>query len=211
MAPGALASIFGTNLASAAGSAANVPLPATLGGVSVAVNGRPAPLIYISPGQINFQVPYETSPGPASVTVTTSGRASLSFAFNVLAAAPGVFQSDTSRAIAQNQDGSLNGSTHAAAPGSTLVVYLTGQGPLDNAVASGASAPSQPLSRATQPFSATIGGQNAPIQFLGLTPGYVGLAQANISVPAMSKGDYPLVIRVGGVTAKPANVSVGGN
>ena len=207
--PGSLASIFGANLALATASAASLPLPMLLGGVSVAVNGRPAPLIYVSPGQINFQMPYETPPGSASIVTTTSGIASPSFSFTVLPSAPGLFLSGASHAIAQNQDGTLNDSSHAAAPATILVVYLTGQGPLDNAVVTGAAAPSQPLSRATQPFSAMIGGQNAPIQFLGLTPGYVGLAQANIAVPTLSPGDYPLVITIAGVAGKAANVSVG--
>jgi len=162
----------------------------------------------VSPGQINFQMPYETSPGPASVVITTSGSPSPGFSFTVSPSAPGVFLSG-SHAIAQNQDGTLNDAGHPIAPAGTLVVYLTGQGPLDNAVATGAAAPSQPLSRATQPYSATIGGQIAPIQFLGLTPGYVGLAQANITVPNLSRGDYPLVITVGGVAGKAADVSVG--
>jgi len=161
--PGSLASIFGANLASSTDSAARVPLQPSLGGVSVIVNGRPAPLIFVSPGQINFQVPYETPAGQASVVVTTPGTPSSGFSFTVSPSAPGVFLSG-SHAIAQNQDGTLNDSSHAASPGATLVVYLTGQGPLDNPVASGAAAPLQPLCRTTQPFSATIGGQNAPFQ-----------------------------------------------
>src|SRR5205814_812933 len=145
--PGSLASVFGTNLAAATASGYIVPLSTTLGGTSVTVNGRPAPLIYVSPSQINFQLPYEIAPGPATVAVTTAAP-NPSFSFTVSLSAPGVFLSDASHAIAQNQDGSLNNSGRGAAPGSILVVYLTGQGALDNAVATGAAAPSQPLSRA---------------------------------------------------------------
>ena len=61
LAPGSLGAIFGLNLAAQAVTAPSLPLPTTLGGVRVLVNGSPAPIHYVSPGQITFQVPYETS------------------------------------------------------------------------------------------------------------------------------------------------------
>ena len=90
------------------------------------------------------------------------------------------------------------------------MVYLTGQGPLDNSVPDGAAAPDAPLSNATGNPSATIGGVNAPVQFLGLTSGYAGLAQANIQVPNLATGDYPLVLTVGGYVSSSAVISVSG-
>ena len=93
--------------------------------------------------------------------------------------------------------------------GSYIVAYVTGIGPLDNPVADGAAAPDSPLSEATSPYLATIGGQNAPVFFLGLTPGSVGLAQANITVPYLSSGDYPLVITINGVASNGPLVTVG--
>ncbi len=52
-----------------------MPLPSTLAGVSVTVNGLKAPLVYVSPVQINAQLPYEIEPGTAIVAVTVNGAA----------------------------------------------------------------------------------------------------------------------------------------
>ena len=210
-APGSIFTLGGSGLAGVgvtAGASA-VPLPLSLAGVSATVNGRPAPLLYVSPTQINLQLPYEAIPGSGTVTVTNGGAITPAFPITVAAAAPGVFVYDTNRAVAQNPDGTLNGPGHPVAGGSYLVVYLTGQGALDQAVATGAAAPSSPLSRATQPFSATINGQSTAVLFLGLAPGFVGVAQANVVVPKLAKGDYPLSLVVGGAASAPVMVSVG--
>lgn len=210
--PGSLATVFGTNLAAASASASAVPLPTTLGDVTVAVNGQAVPLLYVSALQINFQLPYQTPLGHASVVVNNGSVSSARFLFNVTAAAPGIFSSPTGapHAAAVNPGVAANDPGHPAAPGSVITVYLTGQGPLDNPVPTGAAAPLTPVSKATLPFSATIAGQDAFVQFLGLTPDYVGLAQANVVVPSgLTNGDYPLVITVGSVASKAATISVG--
>jgi uncharacterized protein (TIGR03437 family) len=89
-----------------------------------------------------------------------------------------------------------------------IVVYLTGIGSLTTTPLDGAGAPVSPLARATLSATATIGGADAPIQFLGLTPYFVGLAQANLQVPQLAAGDYPVVITVNGVASAPAMLSV---
>lgn len=89
-----------------------------------------------------------------------------------------------------------------------IVVYLTGIGSLTNTPLDGAGAPLAPLAQATLSATATIGGANAPIQFLGLTPNFAGLAQANLQVPQLAAGDYPVVITVNGVASAPAMLSV---
>jgi uncharacterized protein (TIGR03437 family) len=205
--PGALASIFGSNFTGAGQDAiASLPLPPNLGGVSVLVNNVAAPVLYSSSGQINFQVPWETKPGPATVVVNTGGIKGNQVSITVEAAAPGLFVSG-SHAIVQNSDFTLNSSSNPAKAGGTIIAYLTGAGAVSPQPADGAAAGSS--SKVTTAVSATIGGQSADVSFAGLAPGFVGLWQFNIVVPAVtSKGDVPLAITVGGQASNTANVSV---
>jgi uncharacterized protein (TIGR03437 family) len=202
VAPGSLATVFGTGYAKQI-YASTIPLPGVLSGVSVIVNGRPAPLVFLNDTQVNFEMPLETPPGPAKVIVQTNGVPSASFTFQVQAVAPGLF------VALNNADGSANGAAHPASADDFLVVYLTGQGPVDHPVVDGVPTPNPPpLFNATKPFSATIGGSNATVTFLGLSPGFVGLAQADVQVPKLAPGTYPLVITVDGVASNSISISV---
>ncbi len=201
LSPGSLVSIFGSNLSSGSGGASSVPLPTSVVATSVLVNGRSAPLFYISPTQINFQMPYETAIGAASVVVQTSGTASNPSSITVNATSPGLLVYGNNRLVAVNQDGSINAAGSGEAAGRTVVIYGVGLGALDNAVASGAAASAAPLSRPRAASSLTIGGRAATIGFLGLTPGSVGLLQINATVPALTPGTYPVILTVGGVTS----------
>jgi uncharacterized protein (TIGR03437 family) len=211
VAPGSLATLFGTGLASATASASGFPLPTSLSGTSVSFGGALVPLLYVSAGQINFQVPSSAKAGEVNVIVNGPGGASAAYAVTVTAEAPAIYQYGTNRAVAQNSDGSLNSSSNPAAAGSVITVYLTGQGALNNAVTDGTATPLSPLSTASATATATIGPLNAPVQFLGLTPDFAGLAQANIQAPALAPGDYPLVLTVGGYVSASAIVSVSGS
>jgi uncharacterized protein (TIGR03437 family) len=174
----------------------------------VLVNGRPAPLYYAGPNQLNAQVPYETATGLVPVVVS-NGETYTSPAFmTVNAAAPAIFQKTPGWALAQHDNGTLNGPGNPAAAGSVVVVYLTGQGLLDHPIATGAAASFEILSRPVLPASATLGGQPAEILFLGMTPGLVGLSQANLRIPSLADGEYPLVITVGATSSKPALIAV---
>lgn len=189
LAPGALISIFGVNFASGLTQASEVPLPTQMGGVSATVNGTRMPLVFVSPNQINAQLPYDLREGAARVRVATEQGASADETIVVGAAAPGIFMlPGGNRAVAINQDFSLNTAENAEARGRVLTVYMTGIGPLDGELAAGQAAPSTVLYRAALESSATIGGKDAPLLFLGLTPGFVGLAQANVQIP----GDAPV-------------------
>jgi uncharacterized protein (TIGR03437 family) len=209
--PGALATVFGSNFTgSGLDAIASLPLPASLGGVSVKVNGVAAHLLYSSSNQINFQIPWETKPGSAPVIVTVNGLASKQVNVTVQAAAPGLFVSG-SHAIVQNYpDYSLNSSSNPVKASGTIIAYLTGAGAVSNQPADGAAAGSgSSLSTVTSPVSATIGGQNASVSSAALAPGFVGLWQANIVVPsALTQGDFPLIVSVGGQASNSANVSV---
>lgn len=213
--PGSLATIFGSGLASSTLNASSIPLPRTLAGANVFVSqaqvSSEAPLVYASPTQINFQVPSRLVAGTAQVYVTVGGGQSLIFSFTVVSASPGFFQNSSNHAAAQNANHSANSSSNPATVGSVVSVYLTGQGPLDHPVTDGTAAVSSPLAHATGTVSATIGGVAATVQFLGLAPGFVGLAQANIQVPTLASGDYPMVLTVGGFVSASAVLSVSGS
>ncbi len=142
-------------------NAKGFPLPTTLGGASVYISqsqvSTQAPLVYASPSQINFQVPTRLAAGTAAVYVTVGGGQSLIFNFTVVTASPGIFQNSSNQAAAQNANNSANSSSNPADVGSVVVVYLTGQGPVDHPVADGTPAVSSPLAHATATVSATIG------------------------------------------------------
>ena len=212
LAPASLGTIFGAGLAPSVASPDRLPFPTSLNGVSVNINGRPAPLTYVSPSQINFQLPSSTSVGTASAIVVNGSQTSGAVSFSVSTAAPGIFQYGAGRGVIQNQDYSLNSRENLAAGRSIIIVYLTGIGLTNPLVPDGSASPGGPLAQPPLEYKATIGGENARILFLGLTPGNVGLAQANIEVPSLAiSADYPLVMEVGGRRSRPVNVGVEGD
>jgi uncharacterized protein (TIGR03437 family) len=192
LAPGSVVSILGSSFA----------------GGTLTVNGNPVPALSTAAGRIDWQLPYETSIGSATVAVANACGTTAPATFQVAAAAPYIRQTAAGDAVALNQDGTVNSASNPAKGGSAIIVTLTGIGPLDNPVASGAPAPVSPLSSAKLPASATVGGSAATILFLGLTPGTVGWAQANLVVPALNPGAYPVGITVGGSLSNAAPVYV---
>ena len=185
VAPGSLISVFGVNLASVPATASGAPWPLKLGDTSLQVNGTSVPVYFASSGQINAQLPYEIAPGPQTITVANSLGAGDAISFDVAPAACGIFQyAGGTRGIVLNQDGSLNSPSNPEVRGSVVVAFVTGIGMVNPSVPTGQAAPGSPLSFAAQTFTAAIGGSPAAIQFIGLTPGFIGLAQANITIPA---------------------------
>jgi uncharacterized protein (TIGR03437 family) len=204
VAPGSLFSIFGSNLTVSTATAATAPWAGQLADVSVKVNGVSIPLNFVSPHQINAQLPFETSAGDATLSVTNSAGASDQVHFKVASAAVGIFN------VAFNQDGTLNSVSNPESRGRVVVLYLTGQGPVNPPVPTSQAAPGDVLSVATLPKSASIGGVDAEIQFLGLAPGFIGLAQANVAIPAGAPtGEaVPLIVNVGGQPSNSVGISV---
>jgi uncharacterized protein (TIGR03437 family) len=212
LSPGMLASVFGTNLSAVTTSTslgfASNALPTNVNGVGVSVNGVAAPLLYLSPGQINFQVPWSTpSSGTAAISVSINGGPSNTVQIPLATAAPGLFTYPNGAAITQNSDFTLHDAAHPAAAGGTIVAYLTGSGPISPAQVDGV--PNSQLSFMTLANSAKIGTANAVVSFAGLSPGFVGLAQMNIVVPAgLAAGAYPLTVTIDGQTSNAGNVFV---
>ena len=206
--PGALATVFGGNFA-LTNAGAQSPLPTSVESVSVSVNGQLAPVLYVTPTQVNFQVPWETALGPATVTVAVNGGTSNAVTVNVLGAAPGLFSTSSGQAIVQNSDYTLNSPTNPAKVGSTIVAYLSGSGTVSPAVADGAIAPIGTLVYLNSGSSATIGSSTAQVAFAGLAPGFVGLVQVNIVVPSgLQTGSYSLSVTIGSETSNSATISV---
>jgi len=146
---------------------------------------------------------------PVSLTVTSGGVASNSITIVVPTAAPGLFTVNGTQAIVQNQNGSINSSTAPARPGDVLVAYLTGGGAVNSGSwTTGAASPAEPAS-VTAAYTLTVGNQTAQVEYLGLTPGFVGLYQADFTVPILSPGEYPIVVTVDGNASNAAMVEVG--
>ncbi|MBV8819007.1 MAG: hypothetical protein JO022_11670, partial [Acidobacteriaceae bacterium] len=191
VAPGSIFSIFGGGLAQSTAAANSFPLPASLGGTEVTVNGTAAPLFYASPAQINAQMPIGIAAGTATINVKAGGSTVASTTITVQNTAPGIFVVGQNHAAALNQDGSVNSTAQPAAAGSVVVVYATGLGPVTNPVDTGSAASVSVLSKVQARVTATVGGQDADVQFAGLAPGFAGLYQVNVVVPQLSPGDYP--------------------
>jgi uncharacterized protein (TIGR03437 family) len=209
--PGSIISIFGANLAPSTTSAGDPPLPTNLGGVFVEVNGTRVPLYFVTPGQINAQLPYDVVAGAATAVVVTANGRSVPASFTVAPAAPGIFvYPGAERAIALNQDNGINSPENPESRGRVIVCYVTGWGAVDPAVPAGQSAPLDTLSYATASVSASIGGVPAQVLFAGLAPGYVGAGQINVLVPneAAAGAAIAIVIGVGGQMSKPATISI---
>ena len=193
-------------------------LPTTMNGVTVYINGRPAPLFATTTRQINFQIPYETELGAASVVIEVNGETTPLFTILIEATGPAIFIlpevfAGPNRAIVQNlPDFSLNLPSNPVLAGNFVVVYLIGIGDVTNPVPTGEDAPlAGPISHAVSSFSATVGGVDATVAFLGLTPGSVALAQANILVPdGLPTGDHLVEITVDGVASNALLISVTG-
>ena len=181
---GGLATIFGASLAGGAtATAASLPLPVRLGGVSVTIDGQPATLVYVSDRQINLVVP-QTAVTAASANVTVSwGAESVSFNAPLKAADPGVFIIDGNRTAAALIAGTgLSTLVRPAVAGEVLEVYCTGLGSERPAV--------------------TIGGRDAEVLFSGATPAFPGLQQVNVRVPAgLTAGSQTLTLRSSGAAA----------
>jgi uncharacterized protein (TIGR03437 family) len=209
--PGALASIFGTGFGAStflADDGFNWPT-STTNSVSVKVNGVAAPLYYVSPGQINFQVPWGTpTTGTVNVAVLVNGGTSNTASVAVGTAAPGLFNSSGAAIVQNTPDYSLNGTSNPAPAGSTIVAYLTGTGPVSPTAKDGVPTGSNGLTNATSLVTAKIGDANATVSFTGLTPGFIGLAQMNIVVPTLAPGVYPLVVTIDGQSSNSATIAV---
>lgn len=215
VAPGSIASAFGSFLLISPAGAASMPLPTNLSGLSMQFGGgTKVPLIYAANGQVNFQVPWEvTGLSQASLTATMNGQTSTQ-SVSLAALAPGIFSTNAQgfgQGAILDPAYKLVDASNPATPGSTVVlIYCTGLGAVSNQPASGAASPSNPPATTTTTPTVMIGGAPAQVFFSGLAPGFVGEYQVNALVPPNSaSGDaVPVVISIGGKTSNTVTMAV---
>jgi uncharacterized protein (TIGR03437 family) len=192
---GGLASIFGSNM----GNGANT---------TVYVNGFPAPVFFASPGQFNVQIPWEVT-GMGTFSMIVNGTPSNALSAGVITYSPDVFVVSAAQAAITHADGSLVSAASPAAANETVVVYATGLGPVSGPMVTGQPASSTSLQRTTpQQATAAIGGVPATVSFSGLTPGFTGLYQVNVQVPANAAPNSLITIYVGGQSGPAVPLSV---
>jgi len=201
-APGMLLSVYGTALGNFVQSAATIPLPRYLAGFEAWVNGVTAPLYYVSPNQVNIQIPYETQPGTNTLTVGNP-YVNVNYDIKIVPAAPGIFTTD----------GFTAAPFSSAAAGQTTTLFITGDGQLSPSLADGTSSPSgtpaAQLPKPNLPVTLAVAGQPATIQFIGVPVGLVGVTQINYEVPANTPaGTQPVIVTVGGAASQAAELMV---
>jgi uncharacterized protein (TIGR03437 family) len=220
LAPGSYITIYGTNLADATQVFSTDYLPVSLSDVSVSFDGGglslPGHLHFVSPGQINVQVPWEFEGQPSvDVKVDVTGNVWFFLQSSVVTvplapALPAFLMNSGTVADAVDPVNCpppyIIGSGCPAVRGQPIQLYANGLGPVSNQPASGQPASLTAYAQTTGAVTVTIGGQPAPVAFAGLAPGYVGLYQVNVTVPAnIPTGNQPISISVGGKTS-PASV-----
>jgi uncharacterized protein (TIGR03437 family) len=197
--PGSYITIFGSDLADTTAAASTTFLPLSLASVAVNFDGGgitlPGHLHFVSPGQINVQIPWEFE-GQSSVRMKVMYAGyifSPVFTVKLAPASPGSF------GILDQNFGVVSAS-NAAKRGEVIQIFANGLGPASGHSASGEPATS--VAACNSNPAVTIGGVNAPVQFCGLVPPFVGLYQLNVTVPpGVSAGTQPLVISSSGNSA----------
>jgi len=196
--PGEFIALFGTGLAKST-LVATTPYPTSgVNGVTVTVNGKPAPIYFVSSGQINCLVPYATSGATATIAVQ-NGTNSNTVTVPLAATSPGVYAYPALNGIGPGAIIHLNGvvvnDANPATSGETVSVYLTGLGAVNNPPADGTAVKNANSTTVAQ-VTAYVGGQQATVLYSGLAPNYPGLYQLNITLPSplFAQGPLPLAI-----------------
>ena len=202
-APGTLLQIGGTYLAAQAATSNANPLPKTLGGTSVLIGGLSAPVVSVSPGQVNVQAPFELIPGqPYQVIVSANGSLTTPETVQFAPTAPGLalVTAGLVKAIHQKGGAAIT-QISPARPGEAISVFLTGLGLTDTKVESGAGGPDNPPANVVLPASVTLDSVVVTPSFAGLAPGQPGVYQIDFTVPDnANSGQLPLQVTQGGVS-----------
>jgi uncharacterized protein (TIGR03437 family) len=189
VAPGAYVSVYGSNLASAT-TVEGQPYPTQIGDVQVLVNGVAQPLVFASPGQINF-VYASVAPRLTQLTVkNANGQNTVNV--RVAPAVPSIFLLDSASTAAAVDIATLAiaSPTTPFHAGDVMSLYATGLGSTTRTAG---------LDYAQVVPTVTVGGLNCPVSYAGRAPSFAGLDQINCTIPAVSAGtQVPVVITSAG-------------
>ncbi len=217
VAPGGLASAFGTFTGATQGAATQVPLPTAINGVELRVNNVAAPLLFVSATQINFQVPSNTPITVTSLTqevtveVRVGGTVVGTGKIAVAPASPAIFVADLANPL---QPGAILDQTsqfRAVKRGDIIQIFGNGPGTaLSTPVLDGTAAGSSPLVTTTMAPRVFIFQQEATVEFSGLSPEFVGLWQINARVPNANfvSGQVPVQILYDGLVSNTVTITV---
>lgn len=187
-APGGLITVYGSYLSPTNLATAQIPVPTALANSCITVNGQPIPLIFVSPSQVNAQMPFQAV-GAETLVVHTPAGTSNNFNITVQPNSPAVFLSGVAGpqtnlpTIVRLSDGLLTTDSNPIHRGDELVIYLTGLGQTNPPGTTGYPAPGNPLANALTATSVTLAGKDLTVEYAGLAPGEVGVYQINVSVP----------------------------
>jgi uncharacterized protein (TIGR03437 family) len=169
LAPRSLATLYGSGLATTSEAAVTLPLPTVLAGTSVEVDNSLAPLLFVSPSQINLQIPEDAAGAELRIRVVSGGATSETVWARLAPTSPALFSGDGSglgAAIAVHADGRLVTPADPAHLGEIIILFGNGLGVEEQ----------RPLIR--------IGGIPAEVLYAGAAPGFAGLDQINLRIPA---------------------------
>lgn len=188
VAPGGLMSLLGHQLSPTNQATSQIPLPTALANSCLTVNGQPVPLIFVSPTQINAQMPTQAV-GNVTLIVHTPAGVSDNFNLTVLPNAPAVFHTGQAGpminvpTVVRFANGLIVTDSNPVHRGDELVIYLTGMGQTNPSVPNGLPAPVSPLALTVAATTVQLGGTDLPLVYAGLAPGEVGVYQINAIVP----------------------------
>jgi minor extracellular serine protease Vpr len=214
IAPGSYVSIYGTNLSDYTDQETTAILPLSLDGVTASFDvpsagiSAPGRLVYVSPGQVNVQVPWELQGLPAGTKAkvkVTLYQYEYGNVFDVAVAdvSPSFFETGTNNVAALlGNTATIITPSAPAKKGGVVQLYANGLGPVTGGPASGEPASSTALTWLKEKPVVRIGGQTADVGFWGLTPGLPGLYQINVTIPSnVSSGVQTVELTIGGKTA----------
>jgi uncharacterized protein (TIGR03437 family) len=210
-APNSILSIYGTGLARssqalAAGDIKGGLLPTEMNFTQIFVDNFPAPLFYVSEGQINFLLPANQVLGDAKIRVAMQGNAGPEVTITIVSAAPALFSTPAGFDIATHADNSLLSTDSPAQANEIVVIYCTGLGKTSPNPATGAIPQYAAQMVALSDLKVSVGGATVSpdrIKYAGLTPGSAGLYQINVALPDSSGPDPEIRVTVNDQSTPP--------